>query len=169
MFERELQTALEAAKLAGEYLVGAYASFHAIANAPASITTEADRQSQEIVLQHILRVFPADALCAEEATSSVRGRAHVGERLWIVDPIDGTRGFAMKNGEFSVMVAFVDHGSIGVGVVGQPASARLTYARQGAGCWRRDGDQTEPQPCRVSDVGVLSRATLTQSRSRNPQ
>jgi 3'(2'), 5'-bisphosphate nucleotidase len=169
MYERELETALEAVRLASEYLCGAYANFHAIANAPASITTEADRQSQEIILQHILRNFPSDALCAEEATSSVRDRARTGDRLWIVDPIDGTRGFAMKNGEFSVMVGFVEKGNIGVGVVGQPATSRLTYARQGTGCWRLDGQETEPRPCKVTDVGVLTQATLTQSRSRNPK
>jgi 3'(2'), 5'-bisphosphate nucleotidase len=164
-----LQTALEAVRLAGTYLTKAYAEFHAIPNAPASITTEADRQSQEIILQHILSQFPGDALCAEEATSSVRDRTATGDRLWIVDPIDGTRGFAMKNGEFSVMVGFVDHGEIGVGVVGQPATTRLTYAVKGAGCWRLDGGQAEPQACRVTDVGLLAQATLSQSRARNPQ
>src|SRR5208282_5985062 len=51
---------------------------------------------------------------------------------------------------------------------GQPASARLTYAVQGGGCWRLDGKETTPQRCRVTDVAVLTQATLTQSRSRNP-
>jgi 3'(2'), 5'-bisphosphate nucleotidase len=169
MYQRELQTAREAVSLAGSYLTKAYAEFHAIPNAPASITTDADRQAQEIILGHILSKFPGDALCAEEATALVRERASTGDRLWIVDPIDGTRGFAMKNGEFSVMVGFVDKGNIGVGVVGQPATARLTYAMLGAGCWRLDGGQAEPQVCRVTDVPVLAQATLTQSRSRNPQ
>ena len=62
--------------------------------------------------------------------------AQQGQRLWVVDPIDGTRGFARKNGEFSLMVAFVDGGRIGVGVVLEPAQERLTYATAGGGCWR---------------------------------
>jgi len=173
MYERELQTALEAVRLAGDFLVKAYADFQVIPNAPASITTDADRQSQEIILQRIIRDFPGDALCAEEATASVRVGAHTGPRLWIVDPIDGTRGFAMKNGEFSVMVGFVDNGAIGVGVVAQPvpanhAAGRLTYAVRGAGCWRIDGPNEEPQRCQVTNVADLAQATLTQSRSRNP-
>src|SRR5438067_11589085 len=104
MYERELEIALAAAALAGRYLVEEYERFQAIPNADASITTHADRQAQEIILRHILQHFPQDALCAEEATPTVLLAARTGDRLWVVDPIDGTRGFAMKNGEFSVMI-----------------------------------------------------------------
>ena len=87
-----------------------------------------------------------------------------GGRLWVVDPIDGTRGFAQKNGEFSVMIALLEEGRVVVGVVLEPATQRLTYAVQGGGCWRQDGDA--PSACRVTAVGDLASATLTQSRSR---
>ena len=168
MYERELEVALEAADLAGRYLVDEYKRFQAIPNAAASITTHADRQAQEIILRHILLSFPKDALCAEEATPTVRQVEQSSDRLWIVDPIDGTRGFAMKNGEFSVMIGFVDQGMIGVGVVAQPAAQRLTYAHHGGGCWRRDQGATSPTSCHVTAVAQLERATLTQSRSRQP-
>jgi 3'(2'), 5'-bisphosphate nucleotidase len=168
MYERELATALAAADAAGRYLRDAYARFQAIPDAPADISTEADRRSQEIVLQAIHAAFPADALCAEETTATLQGAVHTGGRLWIVDPIDGTRGFARKNGEFSVMIGFVDSGEIGVGVVLQPAAARLTYAVRGLGCWRRDGETTEPSLCQVTTARRLTEATLTQSRSRTP-
>jgi 3'(2'), 5'-bisphosphate nucleotidase len=167
MYERELQAALDAAQAAGTLLVQEYVRFQAIPNAPAAITTEADRQSQEIILKHVHAVFPADALCAEEETETLVGKSATGERLWIVDPIDGTRGFARKNGEFSVMVGFVERGQIAVGVVLQPAGKRLTYAVRGSGCWRRDAGQ-EAVACRVSQVRALSQATLVQSRSRDP-
>jgi 3'(2'), 5'-bisphosphate nucleotidase len=168
MYERELATALEAADAAGRYLREAYTQFTAIPDAPSNISTEADRRSQEIVLQTILTAFPNDALCAEETTATLQAAAHTGGRLWIVDPIDGTRGYARKNGEFSVMIGFVDAGEIGVGVVAQPAVDRLTYAVRGLGCWRRDGDATELSPCRVTRVTALTASTLTQSRSRTP-
>ncbi len=66
------------------------------------------------------------------------------------------------------MIGFVEAGAIGAGVVYQPAVARLTYAINGGGCWRRDGDTTEPLTCRVTAVSELSQCTLTQSRSRTP-
>src|SRR5205823_12997865 len=116
-FERELTTALEAARKAGEVILRHYASFEKIENAPIDISTVADRESQEAILRHIHSVFPGDALCAEEVTASLEAVPRVGPRLWIVDPIDGSRGFAKKNGEFSVMIAFVKEGVVGAGVV----------------------------------------------------
>jgi 3'(2'), 5'-bisphosphate nucleotidase len=166
-YERELETALEAARRAGEMLVGEYERFQKIADAPADITTHADRQAQEIVLKHLRATFPTDAFCAEEETETLAGAATSGPRLWIIDPIDGTRGFARKNGEFSVMVAFADQGRIGVGLVLEPARARLTYAVRGGGCWRRDRG-SEPQRCQVTRTARMADATVTQSHSRNP-
>src|SRR5207248_9175604 len=102
---------------------------------PADIGTEAARLSQELILGYLGKAFPGDAFCAEEATPTLAAAAHTGARLWVVDPIDGTRGFARKNGEFSVMIGFVEGGTIGVGVVLEPAPQRLTYAVHGGGCW----------------------------------
>jgi 3'(2'), 5'-bisphosphate nucleotidase len=168
MVDRELQEALAAVATASAHLVKEYARFQAIPDAPADLTTEADRQAQEIVLQHLVRAFPGDALCAEENTATLREAKHTGDRLWIIDPIDGTRGFAQKNGEFSIMVGFVDRGAIALGIVAQPATGRLTYATRDGGCWRRDGDAASPVRCHVSVVESLEQATLTQSRSRDP-
>src|SRR5579859_7957864 len=108
-YERELDVALEAAALAGQKVMEHYAVLEAIPDAPASITTDADRQAQELILSRLRRAFPGDALVAEESTATLAEAPHAGNRLWIVDPIDGTRGFAKKNGEFSVMIGFVDH------------------------------------------------------------
>jgi 3'(2'), 5'-bisphosphate nucleotidase len=167
MFERELDAALAAVDRAWKYLDDAYQKFQVIPNAPANITTEADRGVQEIILRHLHAVFPSDSLCAEESTESLNAAPNTGDRLWIVDPIDGTRGFAQKNGEFSVMVAFVNQGELAVGVVAQPAAKRLTYAVRGGGCWRRD-DGGEPIRCQVGSASSLEQATLTQSRSKTP-
>src|SRR5262245_5088859 len=163
-YQRELEVALEAATRAGRDVLDRYAQFTRIPDAPASISTEADRQAQEIILRHVLAAFPGDAVCAEEATATLAASAQQGQRLWVVDPIDGTRGFARKNGEFSLMVAFVDAGRIGVGVVLEPAQDRLTYATAGGGCWRRDGAGAEAVRCCVSTVAALAEVTLIQSR-----
>jgi 3'(2'), 5'-bisphosphate nucleotidase len=164
-YDRDLHAALEAAKLASEALVGAYARFQAIPDAAASISTDADRLSQEIILDYLHRSFPDDALCAEETTPTLAQAAHTGRRLWIVDPIDGTRGFARKVGEFSVMVALVSDGIIAVGVVQEPAKGRWTWAALGGGCWRQDGQDATPVRCRVTTTTELSQASLTQSHS----
>lgn len=166
-YAHELQLALNASGQAGAIVQELYARFQAIPDAPADISTEADRQSQELILSLVRREFPADALCAEEETPTLAGAARTGPRLWVVDPIDGTRGFARKNGEFSVMVGFVDRGRIAVGVVLEPAFGRLTWAVRGGGCWRRDG-AGEAVRCHVGGAGKLGEATLIQSHSKDP-
>jgi len=166
-YDRELEVALAAVALAGRAILEQYQRFVAIPDAPATISTEADHQAQELILSHLRGHFPGDALCAEEATPTLALAEHTGSRLWIVDPIDGTRGFARKNGEFSVMLAFVQEGKIGVGVVLEPAHDRLTYATRGGGCWRRDGGGAEAVRCHVSSMDQLTCATLTQSRPRD--
>ncbi|HEV2946851.1 MAG TPA: 3'(2'),5'-bisphosphate nucleotidase CysQ [Gemmataceae bacterium] len=168
-YQRELDVALEAARLAGSQVMKEYARFSAIANAPADISTHADRLSQVLILQHLHTAFPNDALCAEETTDLLSQVPQVGPRLWIVDPIDGTRGFARKNDEFSIMIALVEETQIAVGVVFEPAKGRLTYATHGGGCWKRDGSAAHPEPCHVTTVGELTTATLVQSHSRNPE
>jgi 3'(2'), 5'-bisphosphate nucleotidase len=165
-YDRELQAALEAADAAGKAVLEQYARFEVIVDAPASISTDADRQAQEIILGKLRRAFPGDGLCAEESTATLADAPHSGPRLWIVDPIDGTRGFAQKNGEFSVMIGFIDQGRIAVGVVLEPARSRVTYAASGHGCWRRDLGDAASVRCLVSSVRALSQATLTQSRSK---
>jgi 3'(2'), 5'-bisphosphate nucleotidase len=168
-YERECAAALEAAALADRVILEHYHRFVAIPDAPASITTAADRESQETILKHLHRLFPDDAFCAEEATPSLGGARTTGPRLWVVDPIDGTRGFARKNGEYSAMIAFLEEGRVAVGVVSEPARSRITYAVRGSGCWRRDDREAREERCRVSSTTTLAEATLTQSRSRNPE
>ena len=142
-YESELQAALEAVEQARPLILDAYAGFQPIPDAAASISLPVDRETQEILLRHLSAAFPGDAFCAEEATPALETLAGPGSdrpRMWIIDPIDGTRGFAVKNGEFSVMVGLVDRGQIAVGVVLEPVRERLTYATRGGGCWKRDGD-----------------------------
>ena len=165
-WEKELEVALQATEAAGRLVMDHYDRLEAIPDAPSDISTEADRSAQELILRHILDAFPADRLCAEEKTPALEKSRSTSSRLWIVDPIDGTRGFARKNGEFSVMVGFVDGGKMMAGVVLEPARWRCTFATHGGGCWRYTGVGGERKRCAVGKTSQLSQATLTQSRSK---
>jgi 3'(2'), 5'-bisphosphate nucleotidase len=167
-FERELETAIAAADRAGRIILDQYERFEAIPDARADISTQADRDAQEAILQVLLRAFPNDALRAEEQTPSLAGAPSDAARCWIVDPIDGTRGFAKKNGEFSVMVALIEQANILIGVVLEPVADRLTYATNGGGCWQRHGSTCAQTRCRVRPTHALTDAILIQSHSRSP-
>jgi 3'(2'), 5'-bisphosphate nucleotidase len=163
-FEVELEAAIAAARLAGEYIRREYETFTPIPNAPASISTHVDKGSQELILAYLAERFPEDGRCAEESSagSNVSGRSG---RTWVVDPIDGTRGFVMKNGEFSVMIALIVGHFPVVGVVLEPVTGRMTYATDGGGCWVRTGDES-PARCRVTTTAEPVGCTLIQSRPK---
>jgi 3'(2'), 5'-bisphosphate nucleotidase len=164
-YTRELDVALAAAAKAGDYLRTAYDAFTPMSDAPASISTEADRTSQELILSRLAAAFSDDALCAEEATPTLEAARRQGSRLWVVDPIDGTRGFVKKNGEFSVMIGLVDRGRVVVGVVLEPALARTTYAQFGRGCFVRIGNKP-PTACHVGRTETLDESILVQSHAK---
>ena len=162
---RELTAALEAAERAGDLIRREYRSFVAIPDAPVSISTAADKASQELILNYLRERFPADALCAEENTPALAGVPHHGPRVWVVDPIDGTRGFAKKTDQFSVMIGLLVNGRPVLGVVMEPAQDRYTYAWADGGCWWKTGDGDSAR-CQVSARAVLQESTLVQSWSK---
>src|SRR5262249_25817180 len=161
----ELAVALEAAALADQLIMDHYQSLVVIPDAPANISTDTDRQSQETILSHLHTVFPEDALLAEESTPAAAGSPKSGSRLWIVAPIDGRRGFARKNGVFSVMIALVEDGKVVVGVATEPAKNRRTFATLGSGCWIQD-ESSAPGRCHVTAVATLAESTVTQSHTK---
>ena len=106
-FDTELSAALEAARLADDLIRREYESFVAVPDAPASISTHVDKASQDLILKFLHAKFPGDALCAEESIPGFEAVPKSGPRAWVVDPIDGTRGFAKKVGQFSVMIGLL--------------------------------------------------------------
>jgi 3'(2'), 5'-bisphosphate nucleotidase len=160
-YRTELTAARAAAALASEYLRKEYETFVAVPDAPVTISTHADKASQELILAYLHEWFPSDALCAEESTPRFDAVPKSGTRTWVVDPIDGTRGFAKKVGQFSVMIGLLVDGQPVVGVVAEPAQQRFTFAERGCGCWTHT-DSADPVPCRVSDRG-FAELVLVQS------
>lgn len=163
-YDAELAAARKAAAQASEFLRREYETFTAIPDAPVTISTHADKASQELILAFLHERFPNDALCAEESTPMFDAVPKSGRRAWVVDPIDGTRGFAKKVGQFSVMIGLLVDGQPVVGVVAEPAQERFTFASVGNGCWAHVG-RTEPARCHVSKRG-FTELVLTQSWSK---
>jgi len=164
-YQPELRAALAAARRAGELIRREYESFVAIPDAPVSISTHADRAAQDLIIESLLAAFPDDAICAEEATPTLAKAKQAGRRVWVIDPIDGTRGFAMKNGEFSVMIGLTVERQPVVGVVYEPIPDRMTYATAGGGCFAEDrGGQ--PARIHVSQAPHLPESVLVKSHGK---
>lgn len=168
-WQRELDVCLESIRAAGEEVLRRYETFQRIDDAPADISTDADRASQELILHRLHDAFPSDRLCGEESSAILdQTRSSTSERLWIVDPIDGTRGFAKKNGEFSIMIGLVEAAEPVLGAVIEPAVNRLTYAVRGHGCFVLQA-RNDPRPCRVRRTDTLRNAVMSISRSQRAE
>ncbi len=129
--------------------------------APEPVTV-ADRVVNDFLLDELRRRFPADAVISEEAPDdSSRWR---NRRVWIVDPMDGTREFIEHRGEFAVMIGLAIDGLPAVGAVYQPVSGRLQFASAGAGAFLKPATGAVT-PLHVSAEADPHRMTMAVSRS----
>ena len=94
------------------------------AKADSSPVTEADEAADALIRAELARAFPGIAVVTEELTSSHSVRA---DRFIIVDPLDGTKEFVRRRGDFTVNIALIDNGVPVRGVVYAPARHRLFY------------------------------------------
>ncbi|MEA3338051.1 MAG: 3'(2'),5'-bisphosphate nucleotidase CysQ [Chloroflexota bacterium] len=91
--------------------------------------TAADRAANEYLVRGLQHAFPGDGILSEEATDDLDRLSR--QRVWIVDPLDGTREFIDRIGEFSIMVGLAIDGKPALGIVFQPVSDLLYRAVPG--------------------------------------
>ena len=167
MFERELEVARAAVREAADIVMRVYASDFAVQykgrNDP---VTDADRRANAAIVDMLRGAFPDDAICAEEATSEESiAAARRGGRCWFVDPLDGTREFVARNGEFCVMVGLAIDGAATLGVVRAPAWNRTIWGVVGDGACEHGVDGIE-RALRVAEPPADPRhARMVVSRS----
>ena len=102
-----------------------------------SPVTEADEAADRLIVSGLREAAPDIPVISEESIGAARAPA--GGRFWLVDPLDGTKEFIGRTGEFTVNVALIEHGVPVLGVVAAPAAGLLYYARAGEGAWKREG------------------------------
>ena len=102
--------------------------------------TAADLASHRIIAAGLRDLAPEIPLMSEEGADLPYDRRRAWDRLWVVDPLDGTKEFIKRNGEFTVNIALVEHGLPLLGVVYAPVLDRTYLGLTGDGAWRRDGD-----------------------------
>jgi 3'(2'), 5'-bisphosphate nucleotidase len=129
--------------------------------------TQADTAANDVIMRGLEAEFPADGLLSEESVDTVR-RLDLA-RAWIIDPLDGTRGFISGNGDFAVQIGLAVEGAAALGVVYLPVPDVLYYAVHGQGAWVVR-PETEPERVRVSTQTDVPRMRLAVSRThRSPK
>jgi 3'(2'), 5'-bisphosphate nucleotidase len=136
-FARELAVARDAAVRAGAAIMRFYGDAAHVLKEGGSPVSAADHASNDVILAALRDAFPGDAILSEETKDSPERLSS--ERVWIVDPLDGTKEFLAGIGEFAVMIALLVDGQLKVGVVYKPADDVLYYATAGSGAYRVEG------------------------------
>ena len=163
-FEPELEAALAAARDAAAILRDHYAretkSWEKSEDNP---VTHADLASDRAIQRRLRAAFPGDALLSEETLSDPARLEN--PRVWIVDPLDGTKEFIQRIPEFAVSIALVERGEPVVGVIANPIQDVTLWAAHGGGCFR-DGRRVEVSRCAelASAVVIASRTEISRKQ-----
>src|SRR6185436_2498103 len=167
----ELSVALELAREAGAAILDVYEGpldiqqkFGADDREP---VTQADTLANEIIVTRLRREFPADGILAEESIDTPHRLDK--QRVWMIDPLDGTTGFIDGNGDFAVQIGLAEDGHAVLGIVYQPLTGVLFRAVRGEGAWIERPD-FEPERANVSTQNEIAKMRLAASRShRSPR
>jgi myo-inositol-1(or 4)-monophosphatase len=158
-YSRELAVAKKAALAAGRVLASYWRTrdYEVNSKGRGQPVTEADLEADRTIRRIITTAFPADGWLSEETVDS--GDRLARDRVWIVDPLDGTKEFIKGIPEFSVAIALSHRGQAVVGVTYNPIKREMYSAASGLGCFLGS------KRVRVTRTRVLKRATVLASRS----
>jgi 3'(2'), 5'-bisphosphate nucleotidase len=172
VFTRELQVAIELARAAGAVLLEHYYSPFLVEQKINALdeleeVTAADREANELIVGRLQAEFPEDGMLAEESTDSDRRLEK--DRVWLIDPMDGTKNFIARDGDFAVQIGLAIGGESVLGVVYQPTRKVLYRAVRGGGAWIEDEDNAAARMS-VSKQTKPGEMVLASSRShRSPR
>jgi 3'(2'), 5'-bisphosphate nucleotidase len=129
---------------AGQLIMAIYASAIVVTTkADSSPVTEADQKAEDVILAGLGKLFPEIPVIAEESVA--KGQIpEIGSRFFLVDPLDGTKEFISRNGEFTVNIGLIDNGLPVFGVIYAPAINEMYFGRAGQGAFHATVKASEP-------------------------
>jgi len=142
--DRELEIARLAAREAGQIVMQYYGqpSLEVEVKPDGSPVTAADRAANDCVLSRLAEAFPEDAILSEESPDDpIRFERR---RVWIVDPLDGTRDFIAGTGDFCTLIGLTIENTPVLGVAYQPTRQALYFAVKGGGAFLESAGTTHP-------------------------
>jgi 3'(2'), 5'-bisphosphate nucleotidase len=160
--DRRLQIVRTLARQAGDVIMNYYkTSVEVELKAPGDPVTAADKAANELIVEHLHKTFPGEAVLAEESVDDLTRLGR--DVVWMVDPLDGTKEFISRNGEFSAMIGMIEDGKPVLGAVMQPSAARLYSGAVGLGAWMSENGHD--RAIRVSTIENFAEMRIVASRS----
>jgi 3'(2'), 5'-bisphosphate nucleotidase len=172
--DREIDELIRIARRAAAVVLEVYATpFEVELKGPGDPVTEADRRANALICSALEAAFPGDAILAEESVPDDPAEIAAlvrRERVFYVDPLDGTREFAARNGEFAVMIGLAVRGRAAAGAVVLPTTGEALAGRAGErGAAFLEAAGGSRRPIRASSVRAPAEATAVVSRSHRPR
>lgn len=133
--------------------------------APSDPVTEADRLANTLICKRLAEEFPGVPVVAEESPESDWASFRSSERIFFVDPVDGTREFVAKNGEFAVMIGLVEGHAATHGVIHAPAQKLAWAGSTRDGAFEIDVAHGTRRPLSVGSVTDVAKARVVASRT----
>ena len=149
---------IDIVKAAGDAVLDVYAGdFEVEIKADDSPLTQADRRAHRIIVDGLRTLAPEVPVISEESEPPPFAERRHWRKYWLVDPLDGTKEFVDRNGEFTVNVALIDAGEPVFGVVGVPAKGCLYVGDCRSGiAWREDDHGRTPLRTRALSAGTIT-------------
>jgi len=142
--EKLLQSIIELAREAGKETLKFYnENFEVEYKSDNSPLTQADLASNRIIMKGLQELTPQIPIISEESGKASYKERKDWKKFWLVDPLDGTKEFIKKNGEFTVNIALIDAGKPVLGVIYVPVKDWFYYAEQTIGSFRIISGVTE--------------------------
>ncbi|WP_272914618.1 3'(2'),5'-bisphosphate nucleotidase CysQ [Stenotrophomonas panacihumi] len=130
------------AQAAGAAIMQVYADgFSVQTKDDASPLTQADLAANRIIVEGLAKLTPQIPVLSEESAQVPWDERRHWPRYWLVDPLDGTREFIKRNGEFSVNIALIDEGIALFGVIQAPVDGRVWHGWRSDAAYRREGSE----------------------------
>ncbi|MEJ2592306.1 MAG: 3'(2'),5'-bisphosphate nucleotidase CysQ [Candidatus Thiodiazotropha sp.] len=134
-----LDDLLQLARDAGDAILKIYnTDFEVERKQDNSPLTEADLASHHTIVNALQRLTPEIPVLSEESASIPFETRRDWQRYWLIDPLDGTREFVKRNGEFTVNIAYIEAHQPVLGVVYAPVLDRIYYGISGEGAWKQE-------------------------------
>lgn len=162
----DIQTIIDIARRAGEATLEIYnREFTVEEKEDRSPLTEADKRSNEVIIEGLEAAYPDIPTISEEIKALPYEERKHWTRFWLIDPLDGTKEFIKKNGEFTVNIALLEDGVPTLGVVYQPAADVLYYSSKGEGAFKVDANGEKTQLTGGEHYSKLDSVRVVASRS----
>ena len=170
--ETDQQTAIDiefligVSRKAGKKILEIYNSdFEVESKDDKSPLTEADKRANDLILAELQDRYPEIPFISEETKTIAYETRKTWDRFWLIDPLDGTKEFIKRNGEFTVNIALVQNGKPVIGVVHIPVKDETYFASEGDGSYKIEGENAAVKIENKTHFSRLEKIIVVASRS----